>query len=83
MVNALKIVGGIFLVISPFSIVFGFPALLICLAFGLLLLGLSEVLYSVRNIESKVLTSIVNKEYIERLINKAKRYAFISEDLDI
>jgi hypothetical protein len=83
LVIALRIVGIVFLVISPLSLVFGIPPLLICLAFGILLLGMSEVLFSVRNIESKVLLSTVNKEYVVRLIDKSKRYAFTSEELEL
>jgi hypothetical protein len=83
MVKALKIAGIIFLVISPFSIVFGVPPSLINLAFGLLLLGVSEILFSVRNIESKVIASIVSNEYIVRLIDRSKRYPFTSEHLEI
>jgi hypothetical protein len=83
MVIALKIVGIIFIVISPFSIVFGVPPSLTTLAFGLLLLGVSEILFSVRNIESKVIASTVNKEYIVRLIDRSKRYPFKSESLKV
>jgi hypothetical protein len=83
MIKTLKIVGIFFLVLSPFSIVLGIHVLFINLVCGLLLLGMSEVLFSVRNVESMVLTSTLNAEYIIRLIEQSKRYVFVSDDLEI